>query len=74
MGGKKKIPTMLFPESQPITEDGISSINSGTLEKELELQRIIMPLLPAAQQHCVVWPLQRAVCGFRAFCPLEFGR
>lgn len=36
---------MLFPESQPTSKNGISSINSSTLEKDLQLKRMISAAL-----------------------------
>lgn len=39
-GEKKEISTMFFPESQPTSKNGILSINSATLEKDLQLKRM----------------------------------
>ena len=44
-GEKKEISTVLFPESQPTSENGTSSINSGTLETDLQLKRMISAAL-----------------------------
>lgn len=42
---KKEISTMLFPENQPTSKNGILSINSGTAEKGLQLKRMISAAL-----------------------------
>lgn len=38
-GENKEISTMLFLESQPTSKNGIPLINSGTLEKGLQLKK-----------------------------------
>lgn len=53
---EKEIPTMLSPESQPTLKNGISSINSGTLEKDLAQENDL-------SSTGMVWPLWRAVHG-----------
>lgn len=47
---------MLSPESQPTLKNGISSINSGTLEKDLAQENDL-------SSTGMVWPLWRAVHG-----------
>lgn len=42
---------MLFPESQPTSKNGISLINSGTLEKGLQLKKNDL------SSTGMVWPL-----------------